>query len=177
MLAHGHAATGPAEGFWHHGPMTKEEVIQFVSGLADVDVVVASEANGAPEMAWGDIFFYYDPKGDVPADRTLPFATIVVSDYPGFDTASNLDRAGVFRVNVAAGRHAYEEVLGHPPAAHKEHHASYDYAVLDRLIPHPVYAVQGWVSVLNPGAATDERLRSLLTDAHARAAERHHRRR
>jgi hypothetical protein len=39
--------------------------------------------------------------------------------------------------------------------------------VLDEVIPHPVYATQGWLSILCP---RDERARPLLQDAHRRAA-------
>ena len=135
--------------------------------------MVAGEDNGAPEVAWGDSFFFYDP-GDDPANRKMPFATIVTKDYPGFDTVSNLDRPGVYRLNIAVGRRRYQELFGHAPAAHADHSGDYDYAALDRVLPHPVYAVQGWASVLNPGEATAERARALLAEAHARAAERHH---
>lgn len=152
--------------------MTEEDVVEFVTGLPGVDLLTAGAANGAPEMAWGDHFFYYDPARELPADRRLPFATVVGRDYPGFDTASKLDRDGVFRVNVAVGREVFRELFGHPPAAHGEHHTEYDYAALDRFVPHPLYATQGWASVLNPGQGTAERLRSLLVDAHARAAAR-----
>jgi hypothetical protein len=50
--------------------------------------------------------------------------------------------------------------------------APHDYAVLDVLMPHPVYAVQSWVSVLNPSEATFETLKPLLAEAHARAGRR-----
>jgi hypothetical protein len=153
--------------------MTEDDVVRLVNDLPGVKTVVASAANGAPEVAWGDTFFFYDPDGTLAADRRLPFATIVTNDYPGFDTASNLDRPGVFRVNIAVGRIAYEELLGYPPAAHSEHKGNYDYAALDRLTPHPVYAGQGWVSIVNPGAATADQVRALLTRAHASAAARH----
>ena len=43
------------------------------------------------------------------------FATLVVNDYPGFDTESRLDRDEIFRLNVAVGRPAYERLLGHSP--------------------------------------------------------------
>jgi hypothetical protein len=157
--------------------MTEDEVIRFVSSLPCVDALTAGEENGAPEVAWGDTFFFYDPHGDIPADRKLPFATIVTKDYPGFDSASNLNRPGVFRVNIAVGRRIYQDLFGHPPAAHADHHATYDYSAVDRLTPHPVYATQGWVSIVNPGETTTAQVRSLLTEAHARAAERHHRQR
>jgi uncharacterized protein DUF6194 len=29
-----------------------------------------------------------------------------------------------------------------------------DYATLDRLVPHPVYAKQHWISILNPSEAS-----------------------
>ena len=41
--------------------MTEAEIIEFTGGLPGVTVVTASEAGGAPEVAWGDSFFYYDP--------------------------------------------------------------------------------------------------------------------
>jgi Family of unknown function (DUF6194) len=152
--------------------LTEEDIIELAAGLPGVVTVTASEATGAPEVAWGDSFMFYDPDDDE-ADRQMPFATIVTKDYAGFDTASNLNRPNVFRLNIAVGRAAFQAVLGYPPAAHADHHADVDHAVADRVLPHPVYAVQGWVSIVNPGEATTEQARALLTDAHARAASRH----
>jgi len=156
--------------------VTEDDVRELVCGLPEVWAVTASEDIGAPEVAWGDSFFYYDPSGrgaDLPPQ---PFATLVTKDYPDFDTASNLNRPGVFRVNVAIGRAGFESLFGYSPTAHAEHYADHDYAVLDRVVPHPVYAAQGWVCVVNPGPQTAAELESLLRRAHALAAERHHRR-
>jgi hypothetical protein len=153
---------------------THDDIIAFVTGLPGVVAVTASEANGAPEVAWGDSFFYYDPDGD--SDRRMPFATIVTKDYDGFDTASSLNRPGVFRLNIAVGRTAFEELIGHPPSAHAGRSASFDYTAVDELIPHPAYAIQAWVAILNPGETTEALARSLLTDAHTRAVRRHRRR-
>jgi hypothetical protein len=155
------------------GGVTEGDVLAFVRLLPGVDVVTASEDNGAPEVAWGDSFFFYDPGRDLPVDRRMPFATIVTKDYPGFDTASGLDRPGVFRVNIAVGRERYEELFGHPPAGYAAHCGEFDHAALDRLVPHPVYATQGWASVVNPGAGTAGRVRDLLTYAHGRAKARY----
>jgi hypothetical protein len=157
--------------------MTQDEISEFVTGLPGVVAVRASEANGAPEVAWGDSFFFYDPDGDTPADRRMPFATIVTKDYAGFDESSNLNRPGVFRLNIGAGSNAFEELIGYPPGAHADQSAGFDDTAIDALIPHPVYATQGWVAILNPGAKTAARARVLLTDAHARAVRRHRRRR
>jgi hypothetical protein len=98
-------------------------------------------------------------------------------DYPGFDAASNLNRLGVFRLNIGVGREAFEELIGHPPAVHAERSARFDHAAIDTLIPHPVYGTQAWVAILSPGEQTAALARTLLTAAHARAARRHDRRR
>lgn len=149
------------------------DIVAFLTALPGVVVVTASEEDGAPEVAWGDSFFFYDPDGDTPVDRRMPFATIVTKDYDGFDTASDLNRPGVFRLNVNVGRTAFEDLLGFPPAAHAEQAARFDYPALDTLLPHPVYAPQAWVAILNPGERTAAQARELLGGAHARAVRRH----
>ncbi|WP_030268333.1 DUF6194 family protein [Streptomyces sp. NRRL B-24484] len=152
---------------------TENGITAYVRSLPGVVAVTADAAGGAPEAAWGDTFFFHDPDGDSP--RRMPFATLVTKDYAGFDTASELDRPGVFRLNVSVGKAAFEELIGHPPAAHQERQDAYDHTATDRLLPHPAYAVQGWVCILNPGPATADLARSLLADAHARAARGHRR--
>jgi hypothetical protein len=79
--------------------VTQDEIIQFAAALPGVAVETASQASGAPEVAWGDSFIYYDQPGqDTPPDRRFPFATIVIKDYPGWDEFSDLSRDGVFRL-------------------------------------------------------------------------------
>ncbi len=150
-------------------------MIEFAVSLPGTIAVTADATNGAPEVAWGDTFFFHDPGGDTPADRRFPFATIVTKDYEGFDTASRLSRPGVFRLNIAVGRRLFQDLFGYPPAAQVQHAASYDFAALDLVLPHPAYAVQGWACVLNPDEASGTLARSLLTQAQARAAQRHRR--
>jgi hypothetical protein len=154
--------------------VTEEEIKQFAAGLPGAAVETASEASGAPEAAWGDTFIYFDGPGPViPPERRWPFATIVVHDYKGFDESSDLDREGVFRLNVSAGRETFTELIGYPPAEHPQRAADADYAVLDTVIPHPAYGQQGWVSILNPGPRTSEQARALITASRNRAAARH----
>lgn len=156
--------------------VTEEEIIAFAAGLPGTVVVTAGPENDAPEVAWGDSFFFYDPAGDVPANQRMPYATVVTSDYPGWDTASALDREGVFRVNVAVGRTAYQELISHHAADHAAHHDEFDYSAPDVILPHPVYATQGWVSVLNPAERTRSLVRRMLQEAHASAKGRDERR-
>jgi hypothetical protein len=151
--------------------MTESEIVRYVTeSLGGVDVVVASEENGAPEVSWGDTFFFYDPEGDIPADRRFPFATIVTQDYGDFDAKSQLDRPGVFRVNMCVSKETFDGLFGGQDLD------AHDFAALDTPIPHPVYGPQSWVSVLNPGPATSDLVRRLLAEAHERAAARHERR-
>lgn len=53
--------------------MTPESVVDYVSELGGTVVVVASEGNGDPEMAWGDTFFFYDPDGVTVPEKRMPF--------------------------------------------------------------------------------------------------------
>jgi hypothetical protein len=46
-----------------------------------------------------------------------------------------------------------------------------DYAAHDRLLPHPVYAKQLWISILNPSDATfRDVVLPLIAEAHDRLA-------
>lgn len=155
--------------------MIEDEIIAFAAGLPGVTVETASAGSGAPEVAWGDSFVYHDPPGTEPepSDHRWPFATLVVHDYAGFDESSQLDRDGVFRVNVNVGKHRFEELVGYPPSQHPSRRGDHDYAALDVLLPHPEYSRQGWVCVVNPGANTAALLRTLLMEAADRAAARH----
>ena len=156
--------------------MTEAEIIEFVSGLPGVVAVTASEGSGPPAAAWGDSFFFYDPEGNTAENQRLPFATLFIHDYAGWDTESHLDRDGIFRVNIALGRNGFEQLLGYAPPDHAAHHEEFDYAASDVLLPHPIYASQGWVSILNPGERMSSQLRRLLDDAHSLAARRYMRR-
>ena len=155
--------------------MSESDLLDFGESLPGVVVMTADEASGAPASAWGDSFFYYDPDDD-DANRRMPFTTIVVSNYPGFDEASELDRPGVHRLNIAVGRAVYAELLGHTPDEHAARSGDYDYAELDRILPHPIYASQAWVSILNPGERTGDQARALISAARDLAAQRHDRR-
>jgi hypothetical protein len=85
------------------------------------------------------------------------FATIATGD--DFDDASNLARDGVFRLNIGVTGATFRRLVGDVAAP--------DYAAHDTLIPHPVYAQQHWVSILNPSALSFETIvKPLLDEAH-----------
>jgi len=132
--------------------------------LEGVDVAVASRGDGSPEIAWGDTFFIYDPDRNLEGAGRMPFATIVIKDYGDFDDASDLDRPGVYRLNVGVGKETYRSLF----PGEGEH----DFTALDVLMPHPVYGRQPWVCVLNPSEKTFETVKPLLAEAYAIAVKR-----
>lgn len=144
--------------------MDEASLIQYIVDTFDgVDVV---EAPGAT-------FFFYDPGREEPPDRRFPFATIVSND--NFDRASNLNRPSVFRLNVGVSRDTYRSLFGpKPPRPGPDGvvDTGHDFTALDQLLPHPVYAPQSWVCVLNPSAETFEAVRPLLAEAYDRCVRR-----
>ena len=131
------------------GP-TQDEMIQLIRD-AFPDAVVATLDSAA--------FFSLDES------HWPNFATVVWTDEHDMGTPSNLAREGVYRVNVGVDRETYQRLVG--PVTDP------DYAAFDRFVPHPVYAKQRWISVVNPSHRTvSEALVPLIASGHDRLAAR-----
>ena len=129
---------------------THDAVVSYITQtFPGVDIVTAM----------GATFFSLDPEKHWPN-----FATIVTTDEHDEGAPSDLTgRPDVFRLNIGVSRATFDRLVGGEtdPA----------YAALDTLLPHPVYAKQHWVSILNPSAEAFETLvKPLLTEAHDRIA-------
>jgi hypothetical protein len=149
--------------------MDQEAIIQYVTDTFEgIELLRPTDGPGA-----GDTFIYYDPERSRDFSHRLPFATIVTKDYDGFDESSNLNRPGVFRLNIAVSRDTFRALVGYAPGEDNTQGTAYDFAALDRLMPHPVYAPQSYVCVLNPSVGTFEAVKPLLADAYAKAAAQH----
>jgi hypothetical protein len=109
--------------------------------------------------AMGATFFSLDP-----AKHWPNFATIVTTDEHDEGSPSNLSaRPDVYRLNIGVSRETFDRLVGGGSDS--------DYAAIDRVLPHPVYARQHWVSILNPSAETYETIvKPLLKEAHDRVA-------
>ncbi|MFN8418888.1 MAG: DUF6194 family protein [Anaerolineae bacterium] len=128
-----------------------------------VEAFVSSLENVQREENFGYAFFF------VGEDHRVPFISISDS-YNDYDTVSNLNREGVFRLNIGVGRETFKALLGdYDPAA-------IDYSVLNIFLPHPEYAKQHFVCILNPSGENDETTRKLIVEAHDLAASRLQRR-
>ena len=131
--------------------MDEQAAIQHISG--SYDQVFAQDVEGN----W---FFFYG------AERMLPFATLMTDDVN--DQASDLNRPGVYRLNIGVSRKTFKSLFG-------EEGTEWDFTALDRLMPHPVYARNLWVCALNPEQTWDQ-LKTLLDEAYASAVEKQSRR-
>jgi hypothetical protein len=132
-----------------HGP-DLDEMIDLITD-AFLGVVIARIDSA--------VFFSLDEK------HWPNFATIVWTDEHDEGTPSDLARDGVYRVNVGVDRAAFDRLVGGI--------GDPDYAALDRFLPHPVYARQRWVSILNPSHATvRDDVMPLIAAGHDRLAAR-----
>ena len=131
------------------GP-TQDEMIQLMRDEFP-DAVVATIDSAA--------FFSLD-------DSHWPnFATVVWTDEHDEGAPSNLARDGVYRVNVGVDRETFQRLVGSLTDP--------DYAAFDRFVPHPVYAKQRWISVVNPSHRTvSETLMPLIASGHERLVAR-----
>ena len=116
------------------------------------------------QTGMGATFFFY---GD---ERMMPMVTVVTSDE--HDTASDLNRPGVFRLNIGVSKGTFESLFGPVPKGGSPYDAleGFDYAALDMVMPHPVYGRMHWVCVLNPSEGTFEgQVKPLLAEAYEMA--------
>jgi erythromycin esterase-like protein len=145
------------------------DLAERILTLPDVTHLQADEESGAPQISWGDRFFF------IGTERRRPFATIVEHDVPGFDDDSRLDRAGIFRLNIDIGREEFQHQFGYPPAESTDHRPGIDFTRLDEILPHPAYGTHGWACILNPSPQRLQDIDRLLAHGHRRALNRHQR--
>ena len=132
--------------------MDEAALTKYITETFACSVVVAS----------GGTFYFCDPGKDLPKDHRFPFATLVTSDE--YDQFSNLNRPGVFRLNVGVGKETFQSLF-----ASAEGH---DFTALDKIMPHPVYGKMYWVCVLNPDR-TFHKVKPLLAEAYEAAARKY----
>jgi hypothetical protein len=109
-------------------------------------------------------FFYRD-------DHMHAFATIA-STGNEYEKISNLDRPGVYRLNIGVSRETFRSLFG----TKKVSVSDYDFTALDIIMPHPDYSSQSFICVLSPSEATFERIRPMLEEAYDIAMKRYNKR-
>ncbi|TDD58557.1 hypothetical protein E1263_18760 [Kribbella antibiotica] len=142
--------------------MTLDELDRLIRAHPGVRVLEAQD----------DIFYLYDPAGDLPPERQQPFATLVTGDH--YERVSRLNEPGAWRLNLGLTKATYTGLFGPPPTERDADWvlgSGHDYAARDALMPHPFYASQHWVAIVDPVAL--EPLLPLLTEAHEFAARKY----
>ena len=148
--------------------MEIEEIIEVLAGNDGILVLRPGPGDGTPEIAWGDVFFYYSADGQIPPGQ--PFATVIIKDYP--DEPAWQRAAGSIRVNIHVGARAFAELLGYAPGRRSGAEPS----AVDVVMPHPAYGELGWISVVDPGERTAAIVTDQLHAAYATARRRRERR-
>lgn len=106
---------------------------------------------------WGYRFFLYA------ADDKLPFITIATADSE-YDSASNLNRDGIYRINIGVSKQTFDELI--------KRQTQWDYTALNVIFPHPVYAAQHYVCVINPEGPILKQTFQLIDEAYLIAKKR-----
>lgn len=150
--------------------MQQDEIRRDAATNAKVRIQIAAQEGGSPEIAWDDTFRFALDENGLPRKR--PFATIAIEDYDGLDTASQLNRGGLYRVKLDVGEDQFAELFGFAPRELEARQREFDVAAIDRLLPHPAYGASGWVSVVNPGEQSRGSFTAWLDGAIERASAR-----
>src|SRR5579871_2850287 len=99
---------------------------------ANWETFIAGLDNVQREENYGYSFFFV---GD---DHRLGFVTIANSDND-YDSVSNLNRDGVFRLNIGVNRASFDELVSTMSSE------PIDYTALNVFLPHPEYAKQNFI--------------------------------
>lgn len=142
--------------------MTADEILNWC--VENLDGTVA-------DKNWGERGVFYNPGGVLKKGVYL----LTVKERDGAnDNASRVDRPGVYRVNLGLRKETFQRLFGAipaRPAAGGVVAMDYDFAALDTLMPHPVYAWMSWMCVLNPSEQTFETLKPLIRESYIFAQE------
>lgn len=134
--------------------------------LSVIEYINQTFAEVESTVAYGYTMFFYR------SDRIVSFATMISSDYD-YDHVSNLNRTGVFRLNIGISRETFQSLFG----SDKVDLNNYDLTALDVIMPHPDYAAQHYICVLSPSDETfEKKIRPLLAEAYDIAARKFNRR-
>lgn len=102
-----------------------------------IEQYISSNLPNVTRMEHGGYIFYF-----YASEQALPVATIALSDNE-YDNISGLSREGVYRVNIGIRKDTFTALFPDPDEEK-------DYTALNRFLPHPHYAPQYYICILNP---------------------------
>ena len=107
------------------------------------------------DINFGYTFFF------VGSDHRLPFVTIAKSDND-YDSVSALHRDGIYRINIGVSKASFDTLF---PKANQEA-TPWDYTALNVFMPHPEYAKQHFICILNPEGEPLAQTREYIAEAY-----------
>ena len=137
--------------------MTPRQIVERVCSAFDGVV---------PKLSWGETSLFYNPRKVLP--NGVYFCTIKEKDGEN-DKASNLNRAGVFRMSIGLKPAAYTRLFGVKPNRPGKAGliaTGHDFTAINQLMPHPIYGWMCWAQILNPDKEKFEEILPLIAEAH-----------
>ncbi|GFI61680.1 hypothetical protein IMSAG049_00841 [Clostridiales bacterium] len=142
--------------------MEYQDILNYCLNIFDGAVLINS---------WGEKGIFYNPKNVL--KRGVYILTIKEKDGNN-DKGSNLNRENIYRVNIGLRKQTFLNLFGYlpkrPPAGGIVD-MDFDFTELNKIMPHPVYAWMGWISILNPSRETFESIKPFIKEAYEFAQE------
>jgi Family of unknown function (DUF6194) len=115
---------------------------------------------------YGEKSFFYNPEKLL--TKGIYFATLKEKDGTN-DRASNLDREGVYRLNLGVSKQSYEKLFGTKPKRPPKGRivdTGHDFKELKKITPHPIYAWLHWIAILNPDDDSMSQIKELMDETY-----------
>jgi len=139
---------------------------------SDITEIIKQKLDGIEiKSAYSETTFFYNPKNSLP--HGVYFLTIKEKDGPN-DKASQLSRAGVFRLSFKPKTFTYSKYFGVKPRRPRKNEVvsiEGDPAKLDSWMPHSIYAWMGWTMILNPSEKSFALLFPYIEESYKQAIE------
>lgn len=121
--------------------------------------------------SFGEKSLFYNPNNKL--KRGIYILTIKDNDGDN-DKSSQLNRDGIFRVNIGIKKNTFISLFGGVPKRPLKGYTvnmPYDFTALNKIMPHPIYAWMYWICVLNPSDEIFEKLKHLINESYEYAKE------
>ncbi len=144
--------------------MKSDEILKYCLENLDGTVLVNS---------WGERGIFYNPNNIL--KRGVYILTVKEKDGEN-DKSSNLDREGVYRINIGVKKKTFIDMFGEIPKRPSKGcivNMEYDFTSINNIIPHPVYAWMSWICCLSPTEKTFNKLKPLIQEAYEYAKEKY----
>lgn len=141
--------------------------------IDDIEKIIINRYKGlAPQNTWGEKSYFYNPENLF--SRGTYFITIKQKDGEN-DSASNLNRNGVYRINSGATKNDFKNLFGDRPNRPSKGgiiDGPWNFEEKNVIMPHPVYGWAGWVCVINPNPKIFEEFLKITDNYYAEAVKR-----